>query len=139
MNDVVKSEKNGLMKKENNLVSMVIECCKKPLVWRVQKVDRQDVYFPAYVPEVSDCPDCKSYFERKPGNSIAYKSTDRKSYSCTVCGSEVMGGTVAHPIHDGPFHLSGSGKCHYETVPYCPKCEKQPSSSGSFITVGKKF
>jgi len=53
---------------------------------------------------------------------------------CNTCGSEIMGATVAHPIHDGPFPLSGSGQCHYEEVPYCPKCEQKPNYHGSFIT-----
>jgi len=50
------------------------------------------------------------------------------------CGTEIMGAEVAHPIWDGPFPCSGSGQCHYETVPYCPKCEEKPSYSGSPIT-----
>lgn len=46
------------------------------------------------------------------------------------CGTEIKGARVAHPIHDGPFPLSGSGRCHYETVPFCPKCETEPSFHG---------
>jgi len=46
------------------------------------------------------------------------------------CGTEILGASVAHPIWDGPFPCSGSGRCHYETVPYCPKCEIQPSFHG---------
>ncbi len=53
---------------------------------------------------------------------------------CNTCGSDIMVATVAHPIHDGPFPLSGSGRCHYEEVPFCPKCEKEPSYSGLPIT-----
>jgi len=34
---------------------------------------------------------------------------------------------VAHLIHDSLFPLSGSGKCNYEYVPYCPNCENKPS------------
>lgn len=49
------------------------------------------------------------------------------------CGTEIQGARVAHPIHDGPFPLSGSGRCHYETVPFCPKCEKEPNFHGSPI------
>ena len=42
------------------------------------------------------------------------------------CGSMVQGETCYYPIHDGPFPLSGSGRAHSETVPYCPKCEEKP-------------
>lgn len=50
------------------------------------------------------------------------------------CGTEIMSVRVAHPIWDGPFPCSGSGQCHYEITPYCPKCEEEPSSRGSPIT-----
>lgn len=69
---------------------------------------------------------------KKKGNEIAYRKTNG-GYECTSCGSEIIAGKVAHPIWDGPFPLSGSGKCHYEEVPYCPKCEKEPNPSGSPI------
>ena len=51
------------------------------------------------------------------------------------CGEEIEGVDVHHPIHDGPFPLSGSGKVHIETTPYCPKCEEKPASSGSPIKI----
>ena len=47
-----------------------------------------------------------------------------------------MGAQVAHPIRDGIFPLSGSGKCKYEFVPYCPKCETEPSFHGSPVYEG---
>ena len=50
------------------------------------------------------------------------------------CGAKILGKTVAHPIWDGPFPCSGSGKCEYESVPYCPVCEEEPNSSGEPIT-----
>lgn len=52
------------------------------------------------------------------------------TYTCNTCGSAIMATTVAHAIHDGPFPLSGSGRCEYEEVPYCPKCETKPSFHG---------
>lgn len=51
------------------------------------------------------------------------------------CGETIMAAQVAHPIWDGPFPMSGSGQCHYETVPYCPKCETKPSFHGAPIDV----
>ncbi len=49
------------------------------------------------------------------------------------CGVEIQGRKVAHPIHDGPFPLSGGGRVHYETVPFCPECETEPNFHGSPI------
>lgn len=50
---------------------------------------------------------------------------------CKKCKSSIMAKTVTHPIWDGPFPCSGSGRVHSEQVPYCPKCEKEPSSFGT--------
>jgi hypothetical protein len=50
------------------------------------------------------------------------------------CGTEIQGTQVAHPIWDGPFPLSGSGRCNYQTVPYCPKCETEPDYHGAPIS-----
>lgn len=50
------------------------------------------------------------------------------------CGTEILGETVAHPIWDGPFPCSGSGRCSYEQVPYCPTCENKPSFHGTSIS-----
>lgn len=49
------------------------------------------------------------------------------------CGEIVRAAQVAHPIWDSPFPCSGSGRCQYETVPYCPKCEEKPDYHGSPI------
>ena len=51
------------------------------------------------------------------------------------CGTIIMSTTVAHPIWDGPFPCSGSGRCHNEIVPYCPKCEVKPNFHGAPIDV----
>ena len=62
--------------------------------------------------------------EGKPGVGFRHK-----------CGTEIMAAKVAHPIWDGPFPCSGSGQCHYETVPYCPECETAPNFNGAPIDV----
>jgi len=49
------------------------------------------------------------------------------------CGTEVASRRVLYPIWDGPFPCSGSGKCHSQEVPFCPKCEEEPASSGAPI------
>ncbi len=49
------------------------------------------------------------------------------------CGAEIQGKRVTHPIHDGPFPLSGFGRVHTETIPFCSECEIEPNSSGAPI------
>ena len=66
---------------------------------------------------------------------VVKEDKNGQELKCSDCGSGIMSATVAHPIHDGPFPLSGSGQCHYEQVPYCPKCEEKPNYNGSFITI----
>jgi len=81
-------------------------------------------------------------FMRGGGRLVAYKLVSEKgnkqTYECANCGSEILGARVAHPIWDGPFPMSGSGECHYEQVPYCPKCEEKPKFHGTAISVGEK-
>ena len=72
-------------------------------------------------------------FIRKRGTEIIYKKVS-DGYECNSCGGEIMSATVAHPIWDGPFPLSGSGKVKNEEVPYFPNCEEEPNFNGSPIT-----
>jgi len=95
----------------------------------------------AFVPEFAEGKDGETYL-RPAGRKLVYRLAGHgknQYYSCVGCGSEVQSVLVAHPIHDGPFPLSGSGRCSYEQVPFCPKCEEKPSSHGSFIRVEFKF
>lgn len=69
---------------------------------------------------------------RRKGNNVAYRKTD-DGYMCVQCDSQIMAGRVAHPIWDGPFPMSGSGRVHNEEVPYCPKCEKESNFHGTPI------
>ncbi len=50
------------------------------------------------------------------------------------CGTKILGKEVAHPVWNSPFPCSGSGRCQYETVPYCPECEEEPNFHGAPIT-----
>ena len=110
-----------------------ITCCGETLEFKAQEgwADWQ-----SYRPEISGCGSCEAYFEKKPEEKIAYKrSKGEEHYQCTNCGKGINTVTRAHPIHDGPFPLSGSGQCKYQSVPYCPKCEEKPNESGLPITV----
>jgi hypothetical protein len=85
----------------------------------------------SFVPE--DAKDSKgNEYQRKRGSSVIYKKTDN-GYICINCGSEIETAEVIHPVWDGPFPCSGSGKTAKETVPYCPKCEEKPNPSGTPI------
>ena len=101
------------------------KCCKKDLVWTRISGSWQN-----HTIERSCCPLCKTVRDRKDG--IVYtKKGD--TYLCH-CGAEVSTAEVLHPIHDGPFPLSGSGRVKTEMAPFCPVCEIKPSSSGKIIT-----
>lgn len=50
---------------------------------------------------------------------------------CPKCQRVMLSKRVAHPIHDGPFPLSGSGRVHYETVWYCGDCDREPPFHGA--------
>lgn len=78
--------------------------------------------------------------EKRQGGQVAQngewlvitESTGEEGVGFThSCGETIISVTRAHPIWDGPFRASGSGRCHYEGVPYCPRCEEEPSESGT--------
>ncbi len=114
-----------------------LKCCDKSLEFILVKGDS----WQAYKPETATCSKCKTYYERKPGKDFEYKQVGGKEggYVCTSDSQEIMGARVAHPIWDGPFPMSGSGRCEYETVPYCSKHEQKPDFHGTPIEVGQKF
>lgn len=73
--------------------------------------------------------------ERAPRSyPILEESTHHDGEWTHTCGTVLLGARVHHPIHDGPFPLSGSGQVHIETVPYCPTCEEAPSPHGRPIS-----
>jgi hypothetical protein len=87
--------------------------------------------------ERAQCGECETTFDRKSGGKVLYvREKGKNDYYCGSCKSDILVSTVAHPIHDGPFPLSGSGKCQYEYVPYCPKCEKETPFHGDEIRTG---
>ncbi|MBW2993331.1 hypothetical protein KY317_02035 [Candidatus Woesearchaeota archaeon] len=110
------------------------KCCNESLEFKVQDIEP----WKSYRPEIALCWICFSYYERKIGSKIIYKKTD-DGFLCTNCGEGISFGKVAHPIHDGPFPMSGSGKCEYESVPYCPNCEEEPDFHGTPIRIKPEF
>ncbi|MDD2678685.1 MAG: hypothetical protein PHT91_00710 [Candidatus Nanoarchaeia archaeon] len=88
----------------------------------------------AFKPEVAEKEGI--LYVRNKDSGVVYRHLNNGDLECVSCGSEILGARVAHPVHNGPFPLSGSGQCRYEDVPYCPKCEKKPNGHGSFIKRG---
>lgn len=105
-----------------------VKCCGKPLEFKLHKGH----HWQAYIPETAECRDCRSYFERKPGNQSAYRQRGN-SYYCTGCGSEIRVAEVAHPVWENSNDCAGSGNVLNERVPYCPMCEEKPSAEGEII------
>ncbi len=104
------------------------ECHETELEWKV--INGRDHIF-----EGAQCRFCETIYERRNTGKVIYVHRKGEGdYFCGTCDSEILSVTVAHPIHDGPFPLSGSGKCQYEEVPYCSNCEEEPDSHGSIIT-----
>jgi len=62
-----------------------------------------------------------------------YIKQEDGTYKCRNCGETILASQIAHPIWDELFPFSGSGKCYYEEVPYCPKCQQKPEFHGSPI------
>lgn len=67
--------------------------------------------------------------KREPGNADNYvKNGD--GWKCKDCGADIFGAQVAHPVWIRGFS-GGGGECRYETLPYCPNCEKKPNFHGA--------
>lgn len=99
------------------------------LLWPNDKTE-QFLVFDGQVVNVKPSPKEKPESEkREPGNMANYvKNGD--GLKCKDCGADIVGAQVAHPIWTSGF-CGGSGGCKYETVPYCPNCEKKPNFSGA--------
>jgi hypothetical protein len=69
--------------------------------------------------------------KRAPGDESKWTKSPEGSWHCNDCGALIQAAQIAHPVHDGPFPLSGSGSCEYETVGYCPNCERKPGFHGA--------
>jgi hypothetical protein len=90
--------------------------------------------YPLFIPQFAQGEDGANYMRGK-GKTAVYKVDAERGCTCLTCGSEIISETVTHPIWDGPFLASGSGRCQNEEVPYCPKCELKPNYHGQPIAI----
>jgi len=72
--------------------------------------------------------------KRAPGDESKWTKSAEGSWHCKDCGALIQAAQIAHPVHDGLFPMSGSGECQYETVGYCPNCEKKPGFHGAPVS-----
>jgi hypothetical protein len=75
----------------------------------------------------------------RKGSVVYVQKIGEGSMTCYKCNSDIKAEEVAHPIWDGPFPMSGSGGCEYESVPYCPKCETKPNFHGAPKVVASRY
>lgn len=81
------------------------------------------------------CISCMTVYEINDSTGKVYvKKHNTGNFVCKDCGSTIMAVKRAYPIHEFPEHLAGSGRCDYEEIPYCPKCEEKPSEHGAAIS-----
>ena len=50
------------------------------------------------------------------------------AWQCRKCESTIQQTTGYASVHDGPGHLSGSGRVLHYPYPYCPKCDGDPGT-----------
>ena len=67
--------------------------------------------------------------KREPGNMENYVKNGG-GWKCKDCGSDILVAQVAHPVWIHGF-AGGGGEFKYDTLPYCPNCEKKPNFNGS--------
>ena len=101
----------------------------------LQSMAKEGQSWQVYIPETATCSTCNTYYEKKKGKDFAYKKLEKGGYVCTLDGKVINAETVAHPIWDGPFPMSGSGRCQYESVPYCLRHEEKPNYNGEPIKI----
>lgn len=89
-----------------------------------------------FIPAFAKDPITGQGFMRPEGRTVVYRIASqtpdgkKQEYECAKCDSTILGITVTHPVWDGPFPCSGSGRVESEQVPYCPTCETKPGYFG---------
>jgi hypothetical protein len=90
------------------------------------------IVFEGFLDKVIPSPKEKPEDEKRaPGDMKNYAGNPEDGYVCRECDGPILGARVAHPIHTKLMPGAGSGECRYETVPYCPNCDKTPNFNGA--------
>ena len=113
-------EKTPVLEKRCN----EIECCGRKLTgW-------EEVGGHSYKILRTTCEDCKTFYGVKRNVGVVYVEKPGKKTRCLDCGSEIRRKRVSHSNHIKGTLMRGGDNIE-EDVPYCPKCESEPS--GGFI------
>jgi hypothetical protein len=90
-----------------------------------------------FIPEFAKDTQGQVYM-RKRGSLVIYKEVKRKNklgYVCIICGSKILCSDISHLFLDVCTNQFNLEKCLYESIPYCPKCEKIPEYVGKSISI----
>ena len=61
----------------------------------------------------------------------------KEEWHCKKCDSVIMGKYQIVSLHM-KGSIAGFGETYRKEIPYCPKCEEEPSSNGGFDYYGSK-
>ena len=98
--------------------------------WPNDKTE-QFLVFDGQVVNVKPSPKEKPESEKREPGHIKNYVKNGEGYTCKDCGGAILGGKVEHPVHLREMPGAGSGECQYETIPYCPNCDKEPNFYGA--------
>jgi hypothetical protein len=99
-------------------------CCEQKLDWKdfTELKDHRG--------KVAVCKKCSTLYEQNGETKNIYFAKLGKDYRHLGCGEEIQFISRIHPIWEKGT-CGGYGECKNEKMPYCPKCEEKPDSSGS--------
>ena len=101
------------------------KCCNKDLVYSKSKTSTID-----YDADRATCSKCGTLYELNKSSGAVYKAPEKGLFIHMACGTEVDCVWRTHPVWDGLFACSGSGEVDKYPIPFCPKCETEPESTG---------
>ncbi len=100
------------------------QCCETALSWKSFQGGIE------YQGSRSSCSCCQNKYEHNIATGGIYvKAPDAERFSHLACGTDLSVADVAHSIWERGTN-AGWGEVVREAVPFCPKCEPQPSFHG---------
>jgi hypothetical protein len=81
------------------------------------------------------------YVRRSDNHNQIFRTEVGKFWhlECLKCGTVALKIVVTHPITYALLPLSSRKEYHYETVSYCPVCEKKPDMNGTAISLDRAY